>query len=124
MYIAIVGLGFTLIALEIVAARKNRSFAAQRVASREWAFAYRWRLLFGIPLAVASAFIQYPIYGEGERYQVAGFPCMVAAFDSAGRDYVGPLSVPSWIANGLLWLFFPAVILWIWSWFKRDAVHA
>jgi len=122
MYVALVCLGLVLIALEIVAARKNRRFASGQPRNSRWVVAYRWQLVLGVPLAILSAFAGYPMSGGGEQYHVAGVPFMVAAFDSAGRDYVGPLSLPFLIVNGLLWLCLPTLFLWIWSLFVKSAV--
>jgi hypothetical protein len=117
--------GLMVLALEIFASRRNRTTAQAPNVVVAWRFVHKWRLLFGIPLAVASFFMGYPTSGGGEEYKVIGVPFLVAAFDSAGRDYIGLLSVPSLVANALLWLFLPAVALWVWSrFFKWGSQHA
>lgn len=77
------------------------------MAHSKWQQAYRWRWLIGIPFAVASAFIIYPMAGETEAYKVMGFPLFVAAFYEAGRDYVGPFTGPFFIGNAVIWYFLP-----------------
>lgn len=115
MYWILLVAGLMVLALEIFASRRNHITAQAPDVVAAWRFAHKWLLLFGIPFAVASFFMGYPTSGEGEKYEVIGVPFLVAAFDSAGRDYVGLLSVPSLVANALLWLFVPAVALWVWS---------
>lgn len=116
MYVAIFILGVSLIALEVLASRSNRRIAAALPSSgSRWRSAYRWRFLVGAPLAVASAFISYPLSGGEDQYQVHGFPFMVMAIDQRGWDYVGFLSVPFLVLNGLIWLFLPSLVLWCWA---------
>jgi hypothetical protein len=113
MYVLIFILGVILIALEVLASQSNRHVAAALPSSHSrWRFAYRWRFLVGVPLAVASAFISYPLSGGEDQYQVHGFPFMVMAIDQRGWDYVGILSVPFLVLNGLIWLFLPSLVLW------------
>jgi hypothetical protein len=47
----------------------------------------------------------------------------VAYFDSAGRDYVGPLTMPGVIANMIFWALVPQIILNIWGkiWLYKKA---
>jgi len=110
--LSVVGL---LIAIgEFFAARSNRFAFKQAQASALWLRVYRWRWLVGVLFAIASAFIYYPMTGGEERYRVMGLPFMVAAFDSAGRDYVGPLTTPSFLANAAIWFFLPHVAFFSW----------
>ena len=110
--LSVVGL---LIAIgEFFSARSNRSTFTQAQASAVWLRVYRWRWVIGVLFAIASAFIYYPMTGGEERYRVMGFPFMVAAFDSAGRDYVGPLTTPSFLANAAIWFFLPHVAFFLW----------
>ncbi|MEJ0040246.1 MAG: hypothetical protein WDO68_30170 [Gammaproteobacteria bacterium] len=115
MYLVILITAVAYIALEIYAARRNRTFIKGVPPKSAWATAYRWRFLVGVPFAGVSVFMGYTLPGASEKYRVIGLPFMVAAFDSAGRDYVGPLSLPSLIANAAVWFFAPGVMLWLWS---------
>jgi hypothetical protein len=116
MYVAIFIFGVVLIALEVFASRSNRRVAAALPpAVSSWRSIYRWRFLLGAPLAVASAFISYPLSGGEDQYQVHGFPFMVMAIDQRGWDYVGFLSIPFLVLNGLIWLFLPSLALWCWA---------
>lgn len=104
---ALVVLAVSLVAAEILAARETRKVEKADAATKQWSFAYRWRRAIGITFAVCSAFVYYPLSGETESYRVMGFPLMVAAFDEAGRDYVAPFTVPSFIGNAVIGSFFP-----------------
>jgi hypothetical protein len=115
MYIAIFCLGVVLIVLEVVASRSNRRFAVGLPADSRWLMVYRWRFPIGVPLAIASAFVSYPLTGGGEQYQVSGFPFLVMAIDQRGWDYVGFMSIPFFVVNCLIWLFLPTLGLWVWS---------
>ncbi len=54
----------------------------------------------------------------GTSNTVAGFPLIIAAFDEAGRDYVGVITVPFAIVNALIWYFTIHIILCIWSQYR------
>lgn len=125
MYVSIFIFGVALVVLEVVASRSNRRFAAKVPAKSRWLLVHRWRILFGAPLAVASAFVSYPLAGGGDQYQISGFPFMVMAIDQRGWDYVGFLSIPFLVLNGLIWLFLPSLGLWAWSLGSKEPVaHA
>lgn len=115
MYIVIFCLGVVLIVLEVVASRSNRRFAVGQSSESRWLLLYRWRLPIGVPLAIASAFVSYPLTGGGEQYQISGFPFLVMAIDQRGWDYVGLMSIPFFVVNSLIWLFLPTLGLWVWS---------
>ena len=85
-----------------------------------WLHLYRWRGLVGVVFAIASAFIGYPVSDAGERYRVLGVPFLAAAFDSASRDYVGPLTLLSFLANALVWFFLPQIVLFCWRIFTGE----
>jgi hypothetical protein len=125
MYVEIFIFGVGMIVLEALASRSNRGFAATARPESTWHLVYRWRYLVGAPLAVASAFVSYPLSGSEDQYQISGFPFMVMAIDQRGWDYVGILSVPFLVLNGLLWLFLPSLGLWAWSRVaKEPTAHA
>ena len=48
---------------------------------------------------------------EAKPGRIVGVPVFVAYFDSDGRDYVGPLTMPGVIANGLFWFFVPQLVI-------------
>ncbi len=75
-----------------------------------------WVLLaIGVVLGVASwpltFFMGYPVNVEPQPGRVVGIPFFVAYFDSEGRDYVGPLTVPGAIANSIFWFLIPQILL-------------
>jgi hypothetical protein len=112
-------LAVVLAVLEVLASRRNRAVRSSGQAGPRWNAAHRWRWAFGVPLAVASVFVSYPAAGATETYWVTGFPFMAAAFDQAGRDYVGPFTPFAFAANAAIWFFFPSLFLWGWTWFVR-----
>src|SRR5438046_3135780 len=118
MVVVLLAVGLLIAIGEFFTARSNRYAFKQGQASALWLRVYRWRWLIGVLFAIASAFVYYPMTGGGERYRVMGFPLMVAAFDSAGRDYVGPLTTPSLIANAAIWFFLPQFVLFFWRVFS------
>jgi len=68
-------------------------------------------LVIGAATWPLTYWMTYPISNEGERWWVVGFPFLVAVFDSEGRDYVGPLTMPGVVANGLFWFLVPQIVL-------------
>ena len=125
MFYTLIAVAALIIAGEIYAAKKNRAILREGVPPKKWQQAYRWRWLIGVPFAVASAFVSYPMAGETETYKVMGFPLFVAAFDEAGRDYVGPFTGPFFIGNAVIWYFLPQVALFAWAKLgRRSAGHA
>lgn len=115
MFYALLIIAVLLIAAELIAANKNRQIRRANGATVKWQKAYRWRWVIGIPFAVVSVFVSYPMSGDTESYRVFGFPLMVAAFDEAGSDYVGPFTAPAFFANSAIWYFLPQIALYIWS---------
>jgi hypothetical protein len=112
MYVVIFCLGVALMVLEALASRNNKRIAATSAPGSRWMLMYRWRYLVGAPLAVASAFISYPLSSGDDQYQITGFPFLVMAIDQRGWDYVGFLSLPFLVLNGLVWLLLPSLALW------------
>ena len=120
MPIVLAIVGALIVVGECFAARSNRSASEQAKARSVWLHLYRWRGLVGVVFAIASAFIGYPVSDAGERYRVLGVPFLAAAFDSAGRDYVGPLTLLSFLANALVWFFLPQIVLFCWRIFTGE----
>jgi hypothetical protein len=112
MYVVIFCLGIGLVALEIVASKKNKYTAVASPPESRWLRAYRWRYLIGAPLAIASAFVSYPLSSGEDDYRITGFPFLVMAIDQRGWDYVGLLSLPFLVINALVWLYLPSIALW------------
>lgn len=118
-------LGFAGILAGVIALRKNwlRSKAGESTASmRRWLWL---SLLLGAVLGVATwpltYWMGYPIQLEAQPGRIVGFPFFVAYFDSEGRDYVGPLTLPGVIANCVFWFFVPQLVLRFLS--RRQATH-
>jgi hypothetical protein len=97
----------------VVALRRNRSFAATEQAHKSWVQLRRWSWLVSLALAVGSYFISFSYQAEAEVYRVLGFPFFAAAFDEAGRDYIGPLTVPAMIGNAVFFALLPHIALWL-----------
>jgi len=81
-------------------------------------------LLSGLIIGMASwpgtYFMGYPYSSGRETGRVVGIPFMVAFFDSEGRDYVGPYTMPAVIANIIFWFFVPQIILFIYLRLKKE----
>lgn len=114
MYTTIIIIGLFLIALEVLASRNNRRFAAS-LYDKKWLWVYRWRFVLGVPLVITSVFVSYSFSVGDDQYQVSGFPFMVMVIDQNGWDYVGFMSIPFLIVNGLIWFCIPSLVLWGWS---------
>lgn len=112
MYVVIFCLSVALIVLEVLASKNNKRIAATSLPGSRWLLIYRWRYLVGTPLAVASTFISYPLSTGKDQYQISGFPFLVMAVDQRGYDYVGYLSLPFLVLNGIMWLLLPSLVLW------------
>jgi hypothetical protein len=107
--------GFIVVALETIALWQNRKFAKLMPRERAWRRVYRWRYLLGLVLAVASTFLWYPSFFNGERFTVVGLPFVIMLFDQAGKDYIGTLTIPSFLADIVVWLLIPDLLLWLWA---------
>src|SRR5918995_2573530 len=106
--VALCILGLTGIVMGIVALRSNFRVSASRgtlVAT----------LVVGVVVGLASwpltYWIGYPFTNGGELGRIVGIPFFVAFFDSEGRDYVGPFTLPGVIGNCLFWFFVPQLLL-------------
>jgi hypothetical protein len=62
----------------------------------------------GALLAAASAAIIYPL---DDHTQIVGLPFTAAAFED-GADFVGPFTIPAFIANATFWFLLPQLVLW------------
>lgn len=111
MYVMIFCFGLIVVALEILASKKNQFTAAASPRESRWLQCYRLRYLMGAPLAFASAFVSYPLSSGEENYQITGFPFLVMAIDERGWDYAGFLSLPFLVINALIWLLLPSLAL-------------
>jgi hypothetical protein len=64
-------------------------------------------ILCGTVLSVPLSLVRYPV---SETATIVGIPFPVAAFVDH-LDYVGPMTVPMFVANLLFYLLFPQLIL-------------
>jgi hypothetical protein len=85
--------------------RKLATFVGAVVGLATWPLTY----FMGDPISTPD--------GPG---RVVGIPFFVAFFDSAGRDYVGPLTLPGAVANVAFWALFPQVVLYAYRWRFRN----
>ena len=90
MIVVFLILGILLLVAEIYAVRQNRKRVAEGTYPARWRSIYRWQLAIGVPLAIAAAFISYPVSGATDQYRVSGVPFIVLAIDQRGWDYVSP----------------------------------
>src|SRR5687768_11812893 len=111
MYVVIFCFGLGLVALEILASKRNSRTAAASPPVSRWLRIYRWRYLMGVPFSIASGFVSYPLSSGEDQYQITGFPFLVMAIDQRGWDYVGFLSLPFLVINALVGLFLPSIAL-------------
>lgn len=112
LFLAFAILGLAGLVLAAFAWRSNRRFGASGAASQSWFRARRISRLAALSLAAASFFVSFPHRAESETYRVLGFPFVAAAFDEAGRDYVGPLTAPAMLANAVFFALLPQLALW------------
>jgi uncharacterized membrane protein YfcA len=107
--IGLVGLVLGVLALRFIS-RTQRSGEAPP----NWRW-LRWTtLIFGAVLGIASwpltFWMGYPIATPEGEGRIVGLPFFVAFFDSAGRDYVGPLTLVGCIANLAFWFMVPQMM--------------
>ena len=128
MYWVLVALGFAIVAIEIMAARRNRATHLHRTAPRLWLSIYEGRWFWGLSTALVSLFIIYPLPfndSPGETLRVVGFPFMVGVLGEYGRDFVSSpeIVVLTLSANAVVWYFVPSLILWAWTVYCRRGSH-
>jgi hypothetical protein len=90
----------------------------------KWKRAALILLVVGLPLAIASAFIEYPY---GNDYRVYGLPFTAAVFERSGngwRDYVSPLTGVFVIMNGIVFFLLPQLVLGVIVFTKRNRLNA
>jgi hypothetical protein len=92
-----------------------KRFVKSEAASPNWKKLHLTVLIIGLIIGVLSwpgTFLMgYPISSDVETIRVVGIPFIVAYFDSAGHDYVGPLTLLSIIGNGIFWFLIPQIVL-------------
>ncbi len=104
--IVIAVLGLILIVVGFIALWFCFRVAASAERPKHWRRFWVGALICGLLLAPASwvgtYFLGYPLSSpEGQSGRVVGIPFMAAWFDSEGRDYVGPTTLPAVVANAV-----------------------
>ena len=112
MFIAFIILGAVWFVFALRAWRANKLLAASFPVSSLWRKAYRFWWLGGVLLGVASYFVAFPVT-TSERYIVHGFPFPAYAFDAAGHDYVGFLTLPFMLVNFACWFLAAHFGFWL-----------
>ncbi len=112
MFYILIVIAILLIVLEFYSSKQNKKFFSENKNFKVWKKIYKWRWLIGI-IFIPISIIEYPMFGTSNT--VVGFPLITAAFDKAGRDYVGITTTPFAIINAIIWFFIIQVILYIWS---------
>lgn len=126
--LAVLGLGGILGG--IYAAFATATFSNKGPAPRKWKVIRARLFVIGIPAGLATwpltYWMGYRVETADGVYRIVGIPFMVACFDSAGRDYVGPLTMPGVIANIVFWSLLPQVFLLFWGriWRKQATERA
>jgi hypothetical protein len=64
-------------------------------------------LAIGAALGAASTSFAYPL---DDNTQIIGLPFTAAAFEG-GADFVGPLTIPAFLANFAFWFLLPQLVL-------------
>lgn len=97
----------SLVAGVVALLRNQRDVASPRLSLRVRLGTW----VIGLSLATASLFVSYPL---GDTHRIVGFPFMAAAWEKHGdnwEDFVGPLTIPAYLANALLALTLPQLAL-------------
>jgi hypothetical protein len=101
--IALACLGSAGIVAGSFARRATGEFSTHGPAPNKWRMLHLTALVIGIMIGIASwpltYWMAYPIDTRETTGYIVGFPFFVAFFDSAGRDYIGPLTMPGVVAN-------------------------
>lgn len=107
-----------LIWIEYKCAVSNKKFyGASKVVW--WSRVYKWRYLVAF-MIVPLLLLEYPVYVDGERYRIFGFPLMAAAFDSSGRDFISALTSIFLLIDAIILYFFIYILLCVsQQWTKR-----
>ncbi|WP_295421297.1 hypothetical protein [Sulfurovum sp.] len=112
MFYFLIFLAIAIIGLEIFSSKQNKKLYFEKNLTKNWNKIYKWRWIIGI-IFIPISIIEYPMFGT--QNTVLGFPLIIAAFDEAGRDYVGITTTPFAIINAVIFYFMIQVILYIWS---------
>jgi hypothetical protein len=107
--------GFLVLTLEVVAFFQNRALAQSFSGGAAWLRIYRWRYLLGFILGITSTLFWYPSHINGERFKVLGLPFTIMLLGHDGKDYVGTLTFPSFLADMVVWALIPDLFLWLWA---------
>jgi hypothetical protein len=127
--IAIAVLGLILIVIGFIALWFCFRVAASAERPKNWRRLLAGALICGLLLAPASwvgtYFLGYPLSSsQGLTGRVVGIPFMAAWFDSEGRDYVGPTTLPAVLANAVFWFLVPQIALAAYAWGSRRRLSA
>ncbi|NVN92085.1 MAG: hypothetical protein HXX11_15995 [Desulfuromonadales bacterium] len=117
-------LGVAVIIYGIVAMIKVRRLAKDNNAPKNLRKIHIISIAIGISIGLATwpatYFMGYPYINGDETGRIVGIPFMVAFFDSQGRDYVGPYTMPGVVSNIVFWFFVPQILLLLYS--KRNGI--
>ena len=104
-------LGLIGLLLGVIAIPIGQRIAKHVPSKRNYAIQRVMTFIAGLILAGASFFwaerIGFPWTVDSDRGFWVGIPFFVAYFDSGGRGYVGPLTLPAAIGNSIFWFLFP-----------------
>ncbi len=112
MFYILIVIAILLIGLEFYSSKQNKKLFSENKNFEIWNKIYKWHWIVGF-VFVPISIIEYPMFGTSNT--VVGFPLIIAAFDEAGRDYVGITTTPFAIINAIIWFFMIQIILYIWS---------
>lgn len=108
MFTAVHLLGLIGLIAGCIAFRRNRrDVASSGVSLLGW----RVALLVGVALAFLSFLGRYPL---DATHRILGFPFMAAAWEKHGdhwQDFVGPLTLPAYVANAAFAFLLPQLLL-------------
>lgn len=127
--VVLAGLGLVGIVVGLYAVYAAGKFATRGPTPAKWRLLRLSALAIGVVLGVATwpltAWMGYPIETPSGVGRVVGLPFFVAFFDSTGRDYVGPLTMPAAIANIVFWFMVPQLaLLFGGHYWRKRASHA
>jgi len=107
----------------ILAFRANIRFQNQGATPRTWSTLRVRVRVFGIFIGACSLpltyWMGYPIDTPKGVGRIVGIPFFVAFFDSAGRDFVGPITMLGALGNCVFWFLLPQIVLFVYAYFWR-----
>lgn len=116
--------GLAWVVAGIFTLRFSGRVAASGTAPPHWTLlrcgAFALGAVLGVSQFSADFFLGYPYSTEKGLGTAVGFPFFVAYFDSAGRDYLGPLSVVAATGNALAWFMVPHFAIALYAWRRRQ----